>query len=127
MRSPLEHLHPPNGQKSSEHNKQENEMSDVMERIDNLVKNNNIVLFMKGTPAMPQCGFSARSAGILSNLGADFQTVDVLADPEVRQGIKQYQNWPTIPQLYIGGELIGGSDIMMQLFESGELAEKVNG
>ena len=102
-------------------------MSDVMERIDNLIKTNNIVLFMKGTPAMPQCGFSARSAGILANLGANFQSVDVLADPEVRQGIKQYQNWPTIPQLYIGGELIGGSDIMMQLFESGELAEKVNG
>ena len=102
-------------------------MSDVMQRIDNLVKNNNIVLFMKGTPAMPQCGFSARSAGMLSNLGADFQTVDVLADPEIRQGIKEYQNWPTIPQLYIGGELVGGSDIMMQLFESGELAEKVNG
>jgi monothiol glutaredoxin len=102
-------------------------MSDVMQRIDNLVKNNNIVLFMKGTPAMPQCGFSASSAGILSNLGADFQTVDVLADPEIRQGIKEYQNWPTIPQLYIGGELVGGSDIMMQLFESGELAEKING
>ena len=102
-------------------------MSDVMERIDKLVKSNNIILFMKGTPAMPQCGFSAQSAGILSNIGADFQTVDVLADPEIRQGIKQYQNWPTIPQLYVGGELIGGSDIMMQLFETGELAEKING
>ena len=102
-------------------------MSDVMERIDSIVKGNNIVLFMKGTPQIPQCGFSARASQILNVLGADYQSVDVLADEEIRQGVKRYQNWPTIPQLYIGGELVGGSDIMMQHYQSGELEKLIKG
>ncbi|MDQ3080413.1 MAG: Grx4 family monothiol glutaredoxin [Pseudomonadota bacterium] len=76
---------------------------------------------MKGTPLFPQCGFSSRAIAILEHLGANYETVDVLADQEVRQGIKQYSDWPTIPQLYVKGEFVGGSDIMMEMFESGEL------
>ena len=101
-------------------------MSDVQTRIDALVKDNKVVLFMKGSPSMPQCGFSARAATILTHLGVgDFAHVDVLSDPEVRQGIKDYSNWPTIPQLYINGEFVGGSDIMMELYQSGELASQL--
>lgn len=96
-------------------------MSDTRARIDQLVKNNNVVLFMKGTRFFPQCGFSARAISILQQSGVKFETVDVLADAEIRQGIKDYANWPTIPQLYIKGEFVGGSDIMMSMFESGEL------
>jgi monothiol glutaredoxin len=95
--------------------------SPVSERLDALVKGNDIVLFMKGTPLFPQCGFSSRAIAILEHLGANYETVDVLADQEVRQGIKQYSDWPTIPQLYVKGEFVGGSDIMMEMFESGEL------
>ena len=103
-------------------------MSDVQNRIDTLVKGNKIVLFMKGSPAMPQCGFSARATTILSHLGAsEFAHVDVLSDPEVRQGIKEYSNWPTIPQLYINGEFVGGSDIMMEMYQNGELAAQLQG
>ena len=90
-------------------------------RIDEIVKSNDIVLFMKGTALFPQCGFSSRAVAILDHLGADFHTVDVLQDPEIRQGIKDYSDWPTIPQLYVKGEFVGGSDIMMEMFESGEL------
>ena len=93
----------------------------VGERLDTLVNANEIVLFMKGTPLFPQCGFSSRAIAILENLGAPYETVDVLADQEIRQGIKQYSDWPTIPQLYVKGEFVGGSDIMMEMFESGEL------
>jgi monothiol glutaredoxin len=100
-------------------------MSTVHERIDELVKNNNVVLFMKGTPMFPQCGFSARAIGILQHLGAQFAHVNVLADGEIREGIKAYSNWPTIPQLYIGGEFVGGSDIMSAMFEAGELQTKL--
>ena len=97
-------------------------MSDVQQRIDDLVKNNHIVLFMKGTAQFPQCGFSGRAVQILKACGVtDLKTVNVLEDPEVRQGIKDYSNWPTIPQLYVKGEFIGGSDIMNEMFESGEL------
>ena len=96
-------------------------MSDTRTRIDALVKGNNVVLFMKGNRFFPQCGFSARAIQILQQTGVKFETVDVLADPEIRQGIKDYANWPTIPQLYIKGEFVGGSDIMMSMFESGEL------
>lgn len=96
-------------------------MSDTRTRIEQLVKNNHVVLFMKGTRFFPQCGFSARAISILQQSGVKFETVDVLSDAEIRQGIKDYANWPTIPQLYIKGEFVGGSDIMTSMFESGEL------
>ncbi|MFL9841762.1 Grx4 family monothiol glutaredoxin [Sphingomonas sp. ST-64] len=92
-------------------------------RIRKLVDDNNVVLFMKGTPLFPQCGFSNRAVSILSHLGVDFESVDVLQDQEVRQGIKTFSDWPTIPQLYVKGEFVGGSDIMMEMYESGELAQ----
>ena len=98
-------------------------MSDAQSRIAELVKANPIVLFMKGTPLFPQCGFSSRAIAILDRLGAPYESVDVLADPEIRQGIKEYSDWPTIPQLYVKGEFVGGSDIMMEMFESGELKQ----
>ena len=98
-------------------------MTDVRERIDAIVKNNDIVLFMKGTPLFPQCGFSSRAVAILDHLGVKFETVDVLQDPEIRQGIKDYSDWPTVPQLYVKGEFVGGSDIMMEMFEAGELQQ----
>jgi monothiol glutaredoxin len=90
-------------------------------RIESLLAANNIVLFMKGEPRAPQCGFSAKAVGALSALGVDYAHVDVLADPQIREGIKAYGEWPTIPQLYIGGELVGGSDIIEQMANSGEL------
>ena len=90
-------------------------------RIDELVKANPVVLFMKGTPLFPQCGFSSRAISILDHLGVDYETVDVLQDQGVRQGIKEYSDWPTIPQLYVNGEFVGGSDIMMEMYEAGEL------
>ena len=100
-------------------------MSNANERIDELVKNNDVVLFMKGTALFPQCGFSSRAVAILDHLGVSYETVDVLQDQEIRQGIKDYSDWPTIPQLYVKGEFVGGSDIMMEMFESGELQELV--
>ena len=100
-------------------------MSDVKDRIDAIVKADDIVLFMKGTELFPQCGFSSRAVAILNHLGADYRTVDVLQDPEIRNGIKEYSEWPTIPQLYVHGEFVGGSDIMMEMFESGELQQLV--
>jgi monothiol glutaredoxin len=96
-------------------------MSNVQDRIGELVKNNDIVLFMKGTALFPQCGFSSRAVAILDHLGVAFATVDVLQDPEIREGIKTYSDWPTVPQLYVKGEFVGGSDIMMEMFEAGEL------
>src|SRR5919106_5977265 len=98
-------------------------MSDAKERIDALVKSNEVVLFMKGSALFPQCGFSSRAVAILDHLGVPYETVDVLQDQEVRNGIKEYSDWPTIPQLYVKGEFVGGSDIMMEMFESGELQE----
>lgn len=98
-------------------------MTSAHDRIAELVNNNDVVLFMKGTALFPQCGFSSRAVAILDRLGASFETVDVLQDPEIRQGIKKYSEWPTIPQLYVRGEFVGGSDIMMEMFESGELKE----
>jgi monothiol glutaredoxin len=103
-------------------------MSDVNTRIDSLVKGNDIVLFMKGTASFPQCGFSGRAVQILKAVGVDTKgitTVNVLEDPEIRQAIKDYSQWPTIPQLYVKGEFIGGSDIMMEMYESGELQQVV--
>jgi monothiol glutaredoxin len=93
------------------------------DRIAELVNNNDVVLFMKGTALFPQCGFSSRAIAILDRLEAKYETVDVLQDPEIRQGIKEYSEWPTIPQLYVRGEFVGGSDIMMEMFESGELQQ----
>jgi monothiol glutaredoxin len=100
-------------------------MSEANGRIDQLVKANDIVLFMKGTALFPQCGFSSRAVSILDHLGVPYETVDVLQDPEIRGGIKEYSDWPTIPQLYVKGEFVGGSDIMMEMFESGELQQLV--
>ena len=98
----------------------------TQQRIDQLVKGNPVVLFMKGTAQFPQCGFSGRAIQILKACGVGpLTTVNVLEDPEIRQGIKEYANWPTIPQLYIGGQFVGGSDIMMEMYESGELQELV--
>jgi monothiol glutaredoxin len=90
-------------------------------RIREIVDANDVVLFMKGSPLFPQCGFSSRAVAILNHLGADFESVDVLQDQGIRQGIKAFSDWPTIPQLYVKGEFIGGSDIMMEMYESGEL------
>ncbi len=105
-------------------------MSDTQQRIDSLVKSNDVVLFMKGTASFPQCGFSGRAIQILKGCGLDgktIATVNVLEDQEVRQGIKEYSNWPTIPQLYVKGEFIGGSDIMTEMYESGELQKVISG
>ncbi|QBK04523.1 Grx4 family monothiol glutaredoxin [Hylemonella gracilis] len=99
-------------------------MSDTQQRIDQLVKGNDVLLFMKGSASFPMCGFSGRAIQLLKASGVDpktVKTVNVLEDDEIRQGIKEYSNWPTIPQLYVKGEFIGGSDIMMEMYESGEL------
>jgi monothiol glutaredoxin len=107
----------------------ETAMSDVMQRIDELVKANEVVLFMKGSASFPMCGFSGRAIQVLKACGVDaktVKTVNVLDDAEIRQGIKEYSNWPTIPQLYVKGEFVGGSDIMMEMFESGELQTVLN-
>jgi monothiol glutaredoxin len=97
-------------------------MSDIKAWIDNEVKSNDVVLFMKGTPAFPQCGFSSQVVQILDYLGLDYKGVNVLESADVRQGIKEYSNWPTIPQLYVKGEFIGGCDIVREMFQQGELA-----
>jgi monothiol glutaredoxin len=96
---------------------------DVNARIDEAVKAADVLLFMKGTPLFPQCGFSSRAIAILDHLGVEYATVDVLQDPGIRQGIKSYSDWPTIPQLYVKGEFVGGSDIMMEMYETGELGD----
>jgi monothiol glutaredoxin len=105
-------------------------MSDAQQRIDELVKGNEVLLFMKGNASFPQCGFSGRAIQILKACGVDpkaVKTVNVLEDDGIRQGIKEYSQWPTIPQLYIKGEFIGGSDIMMEMYESGELQKVIAG
>ena len=96
---------------------------DVQGRIQGLVDSNDVLLFMKGSPLFPQCGFSSRAVAILNHLGVEFESVDVLQDQGVRQGIKAFSDWPTIPQLYVKGEFVGGSDIMMEMYESGELQQ----
>jgi monothiol glutaredoxin len=98
-------------------------MTDTNSRIAQIVNASDVVLFMKGTPLFPQCGFSSKAIAILDHLGVAFQSVDVLQDMEVRQGIKAYSDWPTIPQLYVKGEFVGGSDIMMEMYEAGELEQ----
>jgi len=96
---------------------------DVQARIATAVNSADVLLFMKGTPLFPQCGFSSRAIAILDHLGVEYATVDVLQDQGIRQGIKEYSDWPTIPQLYVKGEFVGGSDIMMEMYESGELGQ----
>ncbi|UBF29049.1 Grx4 family monothiol glutaredoxin [Kovacikia minuta CCNUW1] len=98
---------------------------DTQTRIDTLVKQNKIMVFMKGNKLMPQCGFSNNVVQILNALGVPFETFDVLEDPEIRQGIKEYSNWPTIPQVYVDGQFLGGSDIMIELYQKGELQQLV--
>ena len=103
-------------------------MTDTQQRIDELVKSNPVVLFMKGSASFPQCGFSGRAIQILQSCGVDIKTVktlNVLEDEAIRNGIKQYSNWPTIPQLYVNGEFIGGSDIMLEMYENGELQKLI--
>jgi monothiol glutaredoxin len=101
-------------------------VTSASDRIDQIVRDNDVVLFMKGTELFPQCGFSSRAVAILEHLDVPFKTVDVLQDPDIRQGVKDYSDWPTIPQLYVKGEFVGGSDIMMEMFESGELKQLVS-
>lgn len=98
---------------------------ELKERIDNLVNQNKILVFMKGTKLMPQCGFSNNVVQILNTLGVPYETVNVLDDYEIRQGIKEYSQWPTIPQVYVNGEFVGGSDILIELYQKGELQEMV--
>ena len=100
-------------------------MSEAIERIESAIRGNKIMVFMKGTRSFPQCGFSAATVQMLEDLGAEFGTVDVLADQELREAIKQYSNWPTIPQVYIDGKFVGGCDIIRELYESGELEPMV--
>ncbi len=96
---------------------------DTKEKIENIINDNEVLLFMKGTPAMPQCGFSAAVVGVLSHMGIRFNSVNVLEDPEIREGIKEFSDWPTIPQLYVKKEFLGGCDIIREMHESGELTE----
>ena len=101
---------------------EKNMSNPVHDRIQSEVSSNDVLLFMKGTPVFPQCGFSAATVGILSNLGVKFKAIDVLKDPEIRSGIKEFSNWPTIPQLYVKGEFVGGCDIIREMYEADELA-----
>ena len=98
---------------------------EVKTKIEKLVNDNKVMVFMKGSKLMPQCGFSNNVVQILNTLGVPYETVDILADQDVRQGIKEYSNWPTIPQIYINGEFVGGSDIAIELYQSGELQQMV--
>jgi monothiol glutaredoxin len=102
-------------------------MSDVLDRIKQQVTENPVILYMKGTPQFPQCGFSMRASQALQACGTKFAYVNVLEDPEVRDGIKAFGNWPTIPQLYVNGELVGGCDIIMEMYQSGELEQLLGG
>jgi monothiol glutaredoxin len=102
---------------------EENVSNELRDHLAKLIDENEIILFMKGTPEGPACGFSARSVGVLNSLGKRYAAVDILPDPRIREELTAISDWPTIPQLFVGGELIGGSDIMMEMYESGELAE----
>ena len=99
---------------------------DISERIKSEINSQDVVLFMKGTPVMPQCGFSAAVVGVLSHIGVQFRGVNVLEDEQIREGIKVYSDWPTIPQLYVKGEFMGGCDIVREMYETGELLEMLN-
>ncbi|MCA3261920.1 MAG: Grx4 family monothiol glutaredoxin [Telmatospirillum sp.] len=98
-------------------------MDSVKDRIETDIKSNDVVLYMKGTPVFPQCGFSSAVVQVLTHMGVKFKGINVLEDPEIRNGIKEYANWPTIPQLYVKGEFVGGCDIVREMYQSGELAE----
>jgi monothiol glutaredoxin len=98
---------------------------ELKQRLDDIVNNSQVVVFMKGSKLMPQCGFSNNVVQILNTLGVPFETVDVLSDYDIRQGIKEYSNWPTIPQVYVNGEFIGGSDILIELYQTGELQQMI--
>ena len=98
---------------------------DTKQKIEDTIKAHRVVLFMKGTKSFPQCGFSARAVEALKRVGTEFETINVLADPEVREGIKEFSSWPTIPQVYIDGKFVGGSDILLELFQNGELEKMV--
>jgi monothiol glutaredoxin len=98
---------------------------ETKQKIESVIRDNRVVVFMKGTKNFPQCGFSSRAVEALKRSGAEFETVNVLADADVREGIKEYSQWPTVPQVYVDGKFIGGSDIVLQMFESGELAKLV--
>src|ERR1700712_4200469 len=100
-----------------------NNMTDIRTRIDSEVKSNDVVLYMKGTPVFPQCGFSAAVVQVLSHMGVKFKGIDILTDPSLRQGIKEFSQWPTIPQLYVKGEFVGGADIVREMHQTGELQE----
>ena len=100
---------------------------DTRKRLDDLIAGDRVVLFMKGSRSAPQCGFSAQVVSILDRFVPEYRTVDVLRDPEIREGVKEYSSWPTIPQLYVNGEFIGGCDIVTEMFQDGELAEKLGG
>ncbi|MCO4752910.1 MAG: Grx4 family monothiol glutaredoxin [Bacteriovoracaceae bacterium] len=99
---------------------------DLKERIETIIKSNKLVLFMKGNEHFPQCGFSANTVAILKHIGAQFNTFDILQDMDIRQGLKEYSNWPTFPQLYFNGKLVGGNDIITEMYESGDLKELVD-
>ena len=101
-------------------------MSEINEQIKKTIEENNVVLYMKGNKSMPQCGFSSKVAGVLNYIGVDYEDINVLADEVVRQGIKDFSDWPTIPQLYVKGEFIGGCDIIREMYETGELMEMLN-
>jgi monothiol glutaredoxin len=101
-------------------------MADVQQRIREIVEKNRVVLFMKGDRDVPQCGFSMRAVQIVNALGVPFETVNVLADPEIREGVKVFSNWPTIPQLYVDGQFVGGSDIAYEMYQSGELQKLID-
>ena len=98
-------------------------MDNVKDRIESDIKSNDVVLYMKGTPVFPQCGFSSAVVQVLTHMGVKFKGINVLEDPEIRNGIKEYANWPTIPQLYVKGEFVGGCDIVREMYQTGELAE----
>ena len=102
---------------------EQNTAGDLNERIKNLINSSKIFLFMKGNPQMPQCGFSANVIGILNAMNVTYNTFDILSDMDIRQGVKEFSNWPTYPQLYVNGQLIGGNDIIMEMYESGDLKE----
>ncbi len=111
------------GQNGGQELKNEGLNSDVVKRIEEILQSSRLVLFMKGNPDFPQCGFSANAVGILGQLEAQFKTYDILQDMELRQALKEYSNWPTYPQLYFQGKLVGGNDIITEMYESGELKE----
>jgi monothiol glutaredoxin len=102
------------------------EGGDLVGRIEALIQSSDLMVFMKGNPFQPMCGFSANTCGILNQIGKEYKTFDILSDPEIRQGLKEYSNWPTFPQVYFKGKLVGGNDIVMEMHQSGDLAELLN-